>query len=53
MISYERIDKSEDIDLNKGENSAKCIVSFVVITILKTLVSNINLMFVMDVMIFL
>ena len=26
MISYERIDKSEDIDFNKGENSVKCII---------------------------
>ena len=34
MIAYERIDKSEGIDFNKGENSVKCI--FVIITILKT-----------------
>ena len=26
MISYERIDKSEDIDCNKGENSVKCMI---------------------------
>ena len=26
MISYERIDKSEGIDFNKGENSVKCII---------------------------
>ena len=26
MISYERIDKSEGIDFNKGENSVKCMI---------------------------
>ena len=26
MISYERIDKSEVIDFNKGENSVKCMI---------------------------
>ena len=26
MISYERIDKSEFIDFNKGENSIKCLI---------------------------
>ena len=26
MVSYERIDKSEGIDFNKGENSVKCII---------------------------
>ena len=26
MISYERIDKSEFIDFNKGENSIKCMI---------------------------
>ena len=26
MISYERIDFSEGIDFNKGDNSVKCII---------------------------
>ena len=26
MISYKRIDKSEGIDFNKGENSVKCMI---------------------------
>ena len=26
MISYERIDKNEGIDFNKGENSVKCMI---------------------------
>ena len=26
MISYERIDKSEGIDFDKGENSIKCVI---------------------------
>ena len=26
MISYETIDKSKDIDFNKGENSVKCMI---------------------------
>ena len=26
MISYEKIDKSEGIDFNKGENSVKCMI---------------------------
>ena len=26
MISYERIDKSEGIDFNDGENSVKCMI---------------------------
>ena len=26
MISFERIDKSEGIDFNKGENSVKCMI---------------------------
>ena len=26
MISYERIDKREGIDFNKGENSVKCMI---------------------------
>ena len=44
MISYERIDKNEGIDFNKGENSVKCMIC-------NTLDLNINPMFVMDVMI--
>ena len=26
MISYKRIDKSEGIDFNQGENSVKCMI---------------------------
>ena len=49
MISYEKIDCSEDIDLNKKEDSVKCMICS--ITLLKTLDLNINPMFVVDVMI--
>ena len=46
MVSYERIDKNEGIDFNKGENSVKCMICSY-----KTLDLNINPMFVTDVMI--
>ena len=50
MLQFERIDISEGIDLNKSDKSKS--VSFVIIGILKTLVINMNHMFVMDNMIY-
>ena len=49
MIEYERIDISEGIDVNKTNLSKNVI--FDTIGILKILVLNISLIFVMDVMI--
>ena len=49
MIDHERIDISEGIDVNKTNSSNNVI--FVTIGILKILVLNMNLTFVMDVMI--
>ena len=48
MLQYERINISEGI--NKSDKSKS--VSFVIIGVLKTLVINMNHMFVMDVMIY-
>ena len=47
MLEYERIDISEGIDVNKRNLSKECDVC----GILKMLVINMNLIFVMDVMI--
>ena len=49
MLEYNRIDVSEGIDVNKT-NYQKSVI-FVIIGILKILVLNMNLIFVMDVMI--
>ena len=49
MLEYERIDISEGIDVNKQIDQKSVI--FVTIGILKILVLNMNLIFVMDVMI--
>ena len=49
MLEYERIDVSEGIDVNKTNLSKNVI--FDTIGILKILVLNISLIFVMDVMI--
>ena len=49
MLEYERIDISEGIDVNKQVDQKSVI--FVTIGILKILVLNMNLIFVMDVMI--
>ena len=46
MIEYERIDISEGIDINKTNLSKECDID-----ILKILVLNMNLIFVMGVMI--
>ena len=49
MLEYERIDISEGIDVNKTNLSKNVI--FITIGILKILVLNMNLIFVMAVMI--
>ena len=50
MLEYERIDISEGIDVNKTNLSKECVI-FATIGILKILVLNMNLIFIMDVMI--
>ena len=50
MLQYERIYDSEEIDINKSDKSKN--VAFVITGILKTLVINMNHMFVMNVMIY-
>ena len=52
MISYERIDCSEGIDLGKSDKSVKCMICNYW-CFADGLVLNINHMFVMDVMTFL
>ena len=49
MLEYERIDISEGIDVNKTNLSKNVI--FITIGILKILVLNMNLIFVIDAMI--
>ena len=49
-LQYERNDISEGIGFGKTNKSAECMI--VIICILKTLVLNINYIFVVDVMIF-
>ena len=49
MLEYERIDISEGIDVNKTNLSKQC--DIFTIGILKILVLNTNLIFVMDAMI--
>ena len=49
MQQYERIDVSERTDINKSHKSKEW---FVIIGILKTLVINLNHMFVINVMIY-
>ena len=50
MLQYERNDISGGIGFGKTNKSAECMI--VIIGILKTLVLNINYIFVVDVMIF-
>ena len=50
MLQYERIDISEGIDFDKSDKSNECMI--VIIGILKTLVINMNHMFVINVMIY-
>ena len=49
MLEYDIIDISEEIDINKT-NAEKSVI-FVIISILKILILNMNLVFVMVVMI--
>ena len=50
MLQYEKMDVSEEIDVNKTSASKEC--SFVTIGFLKILDLNLNIMFVIKVMIY-
>ena len=50
MLQYERIDVSEGIDLNKSDKSKECMICHY--WFLKTLVINMNHIFVINVMIY-
>ena len=50
MLQYERINASEEIDFDRSNKSVECVICHY--WYLKTLVLNINHMFVMDAMIF-